>query len=159
MKHLKGQQCLFTKICIETEVSWKSRVVNKNLQIFDVFAVFQDELEARITLKRLLFTTNIRSKYSKYSSERFFFQLRSENVERLFKFYTRSDHCLKSYKCASSDGINNARLHEHETRKKKIQMQYNLKLTGRDVARESHEVRPESLKIFQPSYASSKAKY
>ena len=72
MKHLKGQQCLFTKTCIETEVSWKSRVVNKNLQIFDVFAVFQDELEARITLKRLLFTTNIRSKYSKYSSERFF---------------------------------------------------------------------------------------
>ena len=120
MKHLKGQQCLFTKTCIETEVSWKSRVVNKNLQIFDVFAVFQDELEARITLKRLLFTTNIRSKYSKYSSERFFFQSRSENVERLFKFYTRSDHCLKSYKCASSDGINNARLHEHETRKKKF---------------------------------------
>ena len=30
---------------------WKSWVMNKTLQIFAVFAVFQDELEARITLK------------------------------------------------------------------------------------------------------------
>ena len=29
-----------------------------------------------------------------------------------------------------------------------------LKLTGRDAARDSHQVRPESLKICQPSYAS-----
>ena len=29
-----------------------------------------------------------------------------------------------------------------------------LKLTGRDAARDSHKVRPESLKICQPSYAS-----
>ena len=34
-----------------------------------------------------------------------------------------------------------------------------LKLTGRDAARDSHQVRQESLKIFQPSYASSNAKY
>ena len=29
-----------------------------------------------------------------------------------------------------------------------------FKLTGGDAARESHQVRPKSLKIFQPSYAS-----
>ena len=29
-----------------------------------------------------------------------------------------------------------------------------FKLTGRDAARDSHQVRPESLKICQPSYAS-----
>ena len=36
-----------------------------------------------------------------------------------------------------------------------------FKLTGRDAASESNEVRPESLQPFQPSYASScsKAKY
>ena len=34
-----------------------------------------------------------------------------------------------------------------------------FKLTGRDAVSESNEVRPESLQPFQPSYASSKAKY
>ena len=32
-------------------------------------------------------------------------------------------------------------------------------LTGPDAARDSHQVGAESLKIFQPSYASSKAKH
>ena len=48
-----------------------------------------------------------------------------------------------------SYSINNAGLDEHEIRKKK-RLQYNLilKLTVQDAARERHQVRPESLKIF-----------
>ena len=86
MEHLKGQQCSFTKTCIGSEVSPKILSRDKTLQIFAVFAVFQlqDELEARITLKRLLFTTNIRSKYSKYSSERFFFLVAVRKCRKTF---------------------------------------------------------------------------
>ena len=41
MEHLKGQQCSFTKTCIESEVSPKILSRDKTLQIFAVFAVFQ----------------------------------------------------------------------------------------------------------------------
>ena len=44
MKHLKGQQCLFTKICIESEVSW---VINKTLQIFAVLQLLYFKMNSR----------------------------------------------------------------------------------------------------------------
>ena len=48
-----------------------------------------------------------------------------------------------------SDGINNAAFDEHETRKKKhLQYYLILKPTVQDAARERHQVRPKSLKIF-----------
>ena len=45
MKHLKGQQCLFTKS--DEDMHWQWSVSETPaLKILDVFAVFQDELEA-----------------------------------------------------------------------------------------------------------------
>ena len=73
----------------------------------------------------------------------------------------RSDHGLKSYKSELIDGRNNARLMKpkKQTNKQTSNATKLFKFTGRDAARESHQVRPETLRTFQPSYASSKAKY
>ena len=45
MKHLKGQQYLFTKICIESEE--KSWVINKTLQIFAVLQLLYFKMNSR----------------------------------------------------------------------------------------------------------------
>ena len=45
-----------------------------------------------------------------------------------------------------------------DIKKNKYQIQYLLRLTIRDAAPESYQVRPESLETFEPSYASSKVK-
>ena len=50
------------------------------------------------------------------------------------------------------------RLHEIRYKKNKHQIKTLLRLTIRDAAPESHQVRPESLETFKPSYASSKVK-
>ena len=52
MKYLKGQQCFYSRRqVLKVKNLWKSWGMNKPLQIFAVFAVFQDELEAVMTLK------------------------------------------------------------------------------------------------------------
>ena len=76
MKHLKGQQFLFTMTYIESEVSLK--ILNHELSPLDlslkfeaafaVFAIFQDELQARISLKA--FFLQLIGQLN-YSSERF----------------------------------------------------------------------------------------
>ena len=99
-----------------------------------------------------------RSNFSFYILQNVFFlvDVRKKSKDFLSSvLLLRSDHCLKSYKSALSDGmirLNNARLMKPE--KKTSNAIWLFKLTSRNAAREIHQVRPELLKIFQPSYAS-----
>ena len=96
---------------------------------------------------------------TKYSSERFL----SSHGQKMSKHFLssvlqqRSDHCLKTYKSALIDGINNAQLMKPNKKKtNKYQMQQNY--SSLPVEMQLVKVRPETLRTFQPSYASSKAK-
>ena len=76
-----------------------------------MFAIFQDELEARKSPKAF-FTVKI---ITKYSSERILSICGQKICKKLFKVLyilpdNRSDHCLKSYKRVQTSRINNARL-------------------------------------------------
>ena len=67
-----------------------------------MFAIFQDELEARKSFKAFSFTAKV---IARYPSERFLSicgQKMSEGFLKFCRFQpdTRSDHCLKSYKRA-----------------------------------------------------------
>ena len=74
---------------------------------------------------------------TKYSSERFL----SSHGQKMSKHFLssvlqqRSDHCLKTYKSALIDGINNAQL--MKPNKQTLNATKLFKLAGRDAARES----------------------
>ena len=61
--------------------------------MFGLFAIFQDELEARISLKA--FFLQLKGQLNILQNVFFLSELRSEG---LFKCCTMSDHCLKTYK-------------------------------------------------------------
>ena len=60
--------------------------------MFGLFAIFQDELEARISLKA--FFLQLKGQLNILHNVFFLSELRSE---RRFKCCTRSDHCLKTH--------------------------------------------------------------
>ena len=109
---------------------------------------------------KLSFTARITTKYS---LERFL-SICGEMSEGFLKFYklivkpdTQSDHCLNSYKRASTkygSPINYARLpwirYKKQTLNKIITQAYHSRCT------ENYQVRPKSLQTFQTSYSSSK---
>ena len=92
----------------------------------------------------------------RYYSERFLFS-RGQKMSKDFLSYIVGQIIVSNLiKCVKNEGINNARL--HETRKKNMKCNIVTKAYRSRCSSETHQVRPESIKTFRPSYPPSKSK-
>ena len=123
MKHLKGQQFLFTKTSNESEVSQK--ILSHEENFADLSLSFNPASPCLLFF-RMNRGKNIAQTFlcpidriTKYSSERFL----SSRGQKMSKHFLSSvllqwsDHCLKSYKSALIYSMNNARLMKPEKNK------------------------------------------